>query len=479
MDTGQTALDAGRFDLNRFLLVFKRAEVERDFAARSYANSIFFIRFYLVAGMVLYAAFGVLDVMIGEQYRPILWLIRYGFAVPTMLGVFCLSYLPGFRSFVQLAVATAMGAAGMGILLMVSVLPPPFNSQYYAGLIMVVIYCGSLLGLRFAYSLFITLSIVICYQAVSLWINPIAATDYVLNNFFLGMSTGVGLFCSYILETHIRNNYVAQKIIEEKNSTMRVLLDEAEAANRAKSDFLATMSHELRTPLNAIIGFSEMISRQYLGPVGSAKYVEYATDINDSGQHLLSIISDILDLAKAEAGKLDLNETEFDLGGVVKSTLKMFQQKADENRVSLEFSSDCRHFLVKGDERLLRQVALNLVSNAMKFTPTGGRVSILVVVNPIDGVQLSVQDTGIGIAKENLERVLRPFEQVESSLARTHGGTGLGLPYSKKVIEIHGGSLSLESAVNRGTTVRVRLPASRVFAGKAPGVAQPTLKVFG
>ena len=462
--------------MNRFLLVFKCAEVERDFSARSYANSIFFIRVYLIAGVVLYAAFGALDVLIGEEYRPTLWLIRYGFAVPTMLGVFCASFLAGFRAYVQLAVAVAMGAAGVGILLMVSVLPPPFGSQYYAGLIMVVIYCGSLLGLRFMYSLFITLFIVVCYQAVSLWFNPIPSTDYILNNFFLGMATGVGLFCSYILETHIRNNYIAQKIIEEKNGTMQVLLDEAEAANRAKSDFLANMSHELRTPLNAIIGFSEMIRQQYLGPVGSAKYIEYATDINDSGQHLLSIISDILDLAKAESGKLDLNESTFELGEVIKSTLKMFQHKAEESSIDLTFLAQDEGLVVKGDERLIRQVALNLISNAMKFTPPGGRIVVSAHVSFRDGARFQVKDTGIGIAKEHLDRVLRPFEQVESAHSRTHGGTGLGLPYSKKIIEIHGGTLTLDSALNHGTTVRVQLPSNRIQSAGAPMTASGTMK---
>jgi len=476
LNAGAKLVGEGRFDLNRILLVFKEAEVERDFSARSYATSIFFIRLFLIAAVVLYSAFGILDALISEEYRPLLWLIRFGFAVPTMIVILALSFVRGFERWVQPALSAAMGAGGVGVLLMVSVLPPPFSSQYYAGLIMVVIYSGSLLGLRFSYSLFITLSIVSCYQAISLWVNPIPMSDYVSNNFFLGMATGVGLFCSYILETHIRNNYVAQKIIEEKNGAMQILLDEAEAANRAKSDFLATMSHELRTPLNAIIGFSEMIRREYMGPVGSPKYIEYAADINDSGQHLLSIISDILDLAKAEAGKLELNESRFDLGDVIKSTLKMFQQKAAEENVTLDFLASQTGEMVEGDERLLRQVALNLISNSMKFTPSGGRVTISVNVSPRDGVFLRVQDTGIGIAKENIERVLRPFEQVESSLARTHGGTGLGLPYSKKVIEIHGGSLVLESALNRGTTVTVRLPARRVIAN-APAMAEPRAMV--
>lgn len=455
-------MGAGRFNLNRMLLIFKDAEVERDFSARSFATSIVFIRIYLIAAVVLYSMFGLLDALIGDRYLQTLWAIRYLFAVPIMVIVLALSYTKSFERYVQPALTAAMGAGGLGVLLMVAVLPAPFNSQYYAGLIMVVIYSGSLLGLRFSYSLFVTLSIVACYQVVSLYVNPIPTSDYVSNNFFLTMATGVGLFCSYILETQIRNNYIAQKIIEEKNVAVQALLDEAEAANKAKSEFLATMSHELRTPLNAIIGFSEMIRQEYLGPVGTRKYVEYATDINDSGQHLLSIISDILDLAKAESGKLELNETRFDIAGVVQSTLKMFQQKADESRISLDYRAQTNGLEILGDERLIRQVGLNLISNAMKFTPGHGRVSISVDVNETCGITIRVKDTGIGIATENLERVLRPFEQVESSLARSHGGTGLGLPYSKKIVEVHGGSLTLESALNQGTVVTVRLPMSRV-----------------
>ena len=474
--SAQEKWENGRFDINRILLRFKDAEVERDFSARSFASSIFFIRLYLLAAAVLYSAFGILDALISEEYRSMLWSIRYGFAVPIMAVIFVLSFTRSFERYVQPALAAAMCAGGMGVVLMVSVLPAPFNSQYYAGLIMVVIYSGSLLGLRFSYSLFITLSIVACYQVVSLYINPIPASDYVSNNFFLGMATGVGLFCSYILETHIRSNYIAQKIIEEKNGTMQVLLDEAEAANRAKSDFLANMSHELRTPLNAIIGFSEMIRQQYLGPVGSAKYIEYATDINDSGQHLLSIISDILDLAKAEAGKLDLNESTFEFGEVIKSTLKMFQHKAEESSIDLTFLAQDEGLVVKGDERLIRQVALNLISNAMKFTPPGGRIVVSAHVSFRDGARFQVKDTGIGIAKENLDRVLRPFEQVESAHARTHGGTGLGLPYSKKIIEIHGGTLTLDSALNHGTTVRFLLPSNRIQAAGAPVTASGTMK---
>lgn len=468
---------ARRFDVNRLLLIFKDPEVERDFSDRSFVASLPFIRLYLCAAFVLYAAFGFLDSIVGADELTKLYVIRYGFVVPVMLLVFGLSWHKRFGEFVQPALAIAMGAAGFGVVLMTAVLSAPLNSQYYAGLIMVVIYCGSLLGLRFAYSLIVTIGICASYQVVSLYVNPISAHDYLANNFFLGMATGVGVFSSYILETHIRNNYVAQKIIEHKNDVMRALLDEAEAANRAKSEFLAVMSHELRTPLNAILGFSEMFIQQMMGPLGSPKYSEYAGDIHDAGKHLLAIINDILDLAKAESGKLELAEESTDLNEIMDATLRMCQHKAIEGRVEIEYERDDHASQVVVDPRLFRQVALNLVSNAVKFTPSGGRVSISMHVSQTAGVTLLVKDTGIGIAAKDIDRVLRPFEQVESALSRRHGGTGLGLPYSKKVIEIHGGKLILSSQIGVGTTVRVELPASRVTAAEKPTAQAAALRI--
>jgi two-component system cell cycle sensor histidine kinase PleC len=465
---------AKRFELNRLLLLFRDAEVERDFSDRLFVTSLPFIRLYLCAAVLLYAAFGFLDSIVGADEVGKLWTIRYGFAVPIMAIVFIASFLESFRNYVQPALALAMGAAGFGVVLMTSVLSAPLNSQYYAGLIMVVIYCGSLLGLRFAYSLMVTIGICASYQVVSLFINPIDAHDYLSNNFFLGMATGVGIFSSYILETHIRNNYVAQKIIEHKNDVMRALLDEAEAANRAKSEFLAVMSHELRTPLNAILGFSEIFMQQMMGPLGSPKYMEYAGDIHDSGKHLLAIINDILDLAKAESGKLELSEAATNLNEIMEATLRMCQHKAIEGRVDLIYDGNDAMPLVNVDPRLFRQVALNLVSNAVKFTPSGGRVTIAMNITQANGVLLTVKDTGIGIAAKDIDRVLRPFEQVESALSRRHGGTGLGLPYSKKVVEIHGGRLVLSSQVGTGTTVRVELPTSRVCPPGTTAPAKPS-----
>jgi signal transduction histidine kinase len=451
-----------RFAMSKLLLYFRDPEVERDFTARSLQTALPFVRIYLASGCALYLAFGILDAAISGDQLATVWTIRYGFVCPILIGIFCMTFMRDFARFAQLALGMTMVTAGAGILAMTAVLSPPLNAQYYAGLIMVVVYCGSLIGLRFFYSTAITASMFLTYQVVSLAINPISAGDYLNNNFFLFMATCTGMFSSYMLETHIRGNYVARKIIEEKNVTMKDLLDEAEAANRAKSEFLAVMSHELRTPLNAILGFSELFKQQIMGPLGSPKYVEYANDIHNSGTHLLAIINDILDLAKAESGKIDLVETTFDIKDAIETTVRMCRPKAAESKIELLVTHLPDKVQLVGDERLLRQVALNLLTNAIKFTFPGGRVEIAVHTSHNDGFVLTIKDTGIGIPEQDLDRVLRPFEQVESALARQHGGTGLGLPYSKKIIEIHGGTLTLTSQVDVGTTVRVELPPSRV-----------------
>jgi signal transduction histidine kinase len=302
----------------------------------------------------------------------------------------------------------------------------------------------------------------IAYQGVGSWINPIPVPFFISNDFFLAMATGVGLFSGYIQELYIRKSYVGHKTVEEKNKLVSEALIEAVRANKSKSEFLATMSHELRTPLNAIIGFSDIIRRELYGPLGNGKYTEYARDINESGSHLLSIINDILDLAKAESGKLDLNEQEFDVTDTLEACVRMCRGRAEVNRVELIFFGGQSEIRVVADERLLLQIVANLITNAIKFTPEGGTVRLYVSASFQKGILLKVADTGIGIAPENIERVLRPFEQVETSYSRRHSGSGLGLPYAKRLTELHGGELKIESELGKGTIASVTLPASRL-----------------
>ncbi|MEN5146232.1 cache domain-containing sensor histidine kinase [Brevundimonas diminuta] len=236
-----------------------------------------------------------------------------------------------------------------------------------------------------------------------------------------------------------------------------VAMTRAEAANQAKSEFLANMSHELRTPLNAINGFSEIMASEMFGPLGDPRYKGYAADIHGSGQHLLSLINDILDMAKIEAGKLTLHYEPMALDILCAEAVRLMRGKAQESHLRLTL--DCPEDLhIEADQRGLKQVLLNLISNAVKFTPEGGAVAVRVAPRDADTVRVSVMDTGIGIAAKDLERLARPFEQVEGQHSKSTQGTGLGLALTKSLIELHGGDMTIESEPGRGTIVWFDLP---------------------
>jgi two-component system cell cycle sensor histidine kinase PleC len=230
----------------------------------------------------------------------------------------------------------------------------------------------------------------------------------------------------------------------------------AEEANQAKSKFLANMSHELRTPLNAIIGFSEIMESGMFGPLGADKYQEYCKDIHSSGEYLLDVINDVLDMAKIEAGRIRLDFEDLALDPLLNEAMRVVSARARDKQLALtaRVSPDLS---LRADRRALKQIVLNLLSNAVKFTPAGGQVTVRArAVNQC--IVLGIADTGIGIAPEALQRLGRPFEQVESQLTKSHQGSGLGLAISKSLVELHGGRMSIRSTVGRGTMVLVRLP---------------------
>ena len=250
---------------------------------------------------------------------------------------------------------------------------------------------------------------------------------------------------------------------------MRDARDQAMAADKTKSEFLAAMSHELRTPLNAIIGFSEIIKSETFGPVGSVKYHEYSRDIHGAGLHLLSLISDILDLAKVEAKMDELHEAEIDIAENLQASLSMVRQRAEHADVAIELEIPDRLPALRADSRKLKQILVNLLSNAVKFTDAGGEVTLRVWCGKDEGHVFQVVDTGIGIAPEDIPRALGRFVQIDPGLARQHEGTGLGLPLTKALVELHGGVLDLQSELGEGTTVTVRFPAERIIFEAATG----------
>jgi signal transduction histidine kinase len=241
-----------------------------------------------------------------------------------------------------------------------------------------------------------------------------------------------------------------------KNADLADALDRAEAASKAKSDFLANISHELRTPLNAIIGFSELIRSEAFGPIGNDRYREYAADVHESAQHLLTMINDVLDLSKAESGHIDVRIEPVEVGSVVEASTRMMQTLANEKNVAMELALPDALPVVRTDEGRLRQVLLNILSNAVKFTPAEGRVRVSVEAS--DSMVIAIEDTGIGVAARDLPKVMAPFGRGETSWSRQYEGTGLGLPLSKRIMEALGGALELDSEVGVGTRVRLWLP---------------------
>ena len=254
----------------------------------------------------------------------------------------------------------------------------------------------------------------------------------------------------------------AEKIItgqHDANVALEAQASAAETENENKSQFLASISHELRTPLNAIIGFSEIIRNETMGKIENEQYRDYIKDIHNSGVHLLSLINDILDYSKAEAGKLDFVKEQVDITKLIQSSMRLISPRAEHARVSLISEIPKEHYLLYADGKKVKQVLLNLLSNAVKFTPEGGHITITLWQDLLENsISVEVKDSGIGIAPKDISKALAPFGQVDSALSRKYEGTGLGLPLTKKFVEIMGGTFQIASEEGKGTTIRFSLP---------------------
>ncbi len=261
---------------------------------------------------------------------------------------------------------------------------------------------------------------------------------------------------------HLRRRVALQLENARLARNLKDAVGDAQQKSQAKSQFLANMSHELRTPLNAIIGFSEVMTNKVYGPLGDDRYAEYMEDIKKSGEHLLQLISDILDLSKIEAGQIGLHEAEIDVASVCAECIQLMENKAGQKGIDLRFAPDGRTHHLKVDPTKFRQIVINLVTNAIKYTPAGGRVILSEEVSSLGTFVLRVSDTGVGMKADDIPRAMAPFVQLGGDNGSVDPGAGLGLPLVKELVELHEGALQIDSAVGQGTTVTVTLPENRV-----------------
>lgn len=436
--------------------------VESAYNDAAVARSLVVMRLSIFSAVVIYACFSILDYYVIPEVFGTALFIRFCVAIPIFLITLGLTYTKYYSIVAQPGAAFCMLASGISIIVMTAIANEPGNYLYYAGLTPLIIFCCCLPPTRFLYATSVTAFLVITYHISAIWVNPIPFLILMANDFFLLTAAGMGVFAAYFQELAQRRDFINMMMLDEERVKSDELAEKAQAANHSKSEFLAIMSHELRTPLNAIIGFSEILEKEMFGPLGQDRYKEYSKDINVSGQHLLSIINDILDLSKAEAGKLILQDEEVSIVDTVNSTLRIIRDHAAERGVRLAFDVPAHDYQMIGDPRLLAQVFLNLFSNAVKFTHKGGSVAISFEEVKNGSLRVRIKDTGIGIDPENIEKVFAPFVQIENSMSRNYEGTGLGLPLTKNIMELHNGSITLDSRLGEGTVAIVEIPKERL-----------------
>lgn len=287
-------------------------------------------------------------------------------------------------------------------------------------------------------------------------------------------SVANALFTTATLELSQKRRFQVTTVMDitlrkQMEETLRHAKDQADSANRAKSTFLANMSHELRTPLNAIIGFSEMMIKETFGALGHDKYKEYLDDVHNSAQHLLEIINEVLDMSKIEAGRVELDESEVDLRASIESVIRMMASRAFGVNVTLHYDLPETLPNLFADPRLIRQIFINLITNAVKFSESGDKVHVSAYTLDDGRMQVNIEDEGVGIPKERIKQALEPFGQIIDQAENSgHEGTGLGLPLAKAMVELHDGVLNLESEIGRGTKVFITFPAYRIIARKEP-----------
>jgi two-component system cell cycle sensor histidine kinase PleC len=456
------------FAINYFTLSFKDATQEKAFLRHTLLEYLPVVRFLLFVAILLFLIVGAIDPYVMPNKYHIIWLVR-AVAISIFILLIFLSYRKNFIIKAQKVLITCYITTCSSMVLMIMVGESPGKELYYAGLIQVFLY-SSMLRVKFLYALRTISMSMLIYFILCQQLKPFEGINIGIilnNNYFLIGSALMGITIHYIQEFYQRQNFVQKTQLQEAKLSAVAARDlteelyiEARSANEAKQQFLVVMNHELRTPLNAIIGFATMMASGYLGD-NKEKYAEYSKDIMNSGNHLSEVINEILEFSKASSGILEMNEELFDLQEIIDFVLKMISLRAAQQGLRLEFEKPEDPVYIRADRRLLTQALANIVTNAVKFTPTSGTITVSLNETKTD-ICINVTDTGVGIAPENIERALTPFMQIENAFSRHNEGMGLGLSIVVKIVEKHGGRFILKSALGEGTTATICLPLSRL-----------------
>jgi signal transduction histidine kinase len=378
----------------------------------------------------------------------------------------------------NISVFEVVGIASISLFIGVIILTPLHENLPWAVspslLVFCIVWAAIRTNLFITFSLGMFISIFVTFATVTGYgpfsyvqdaaLNVLAVQEFLVSisilALFLGFTSTKLRQLNIFLE---EQNADLEIVVAERTKELRSITNSVQKASRAKSDFLAHMSHELRAPLNSIIGFSEAILSGIHGKISNEKHLEYVGDIHTSGQHLLSLINDVLDLSKIEAGELELVESNIDLSEALDDCVRMIKGQNDAQTLSIQYERSDGILRLRGDERRVRQIVLNLLSNAVKYSVAGGEVNLSVRTGGDNSLSIIVSDTGMGIAEGEIAIVLEPFGQARKDSKDTHEGTGLGLSLSKQLAQLHGGSLTLESKVGEGTIVTVRFPTERTL----------------
>ena len=441
---------------------FADAVMEREFQQAEGPSAIVYARFALGLAAVLFASFGITDWLFAPN-APMMSAIR-GASILVLLLAFVATYVPGMQSRHQLVTQVGALSVGVGYIGVVALAPPQLLPLYLDCVILIII--GVFVVLRMG-TLRASLSVLLVMALLDvtyLYVGLGSQEDFVVYQLIMISAFAIGFFSNYIYERQRRITYLGRRAAEQQAARLEQALRraaeaqmQAEQAARVKSDFVAHVSHELRTPLNAVIGFGEVLERQIFGPLGHRKYAEYARDIRESGQHLLSLINDVLDLSKVEAGRMELHRELLAPHELARASLVLVSGLSHlrGTRIEVDVAQDLPP--VYGDARAIKQMLVNLLSNALKFSPPGGAIRIGAEAGERI-VRFVISDNGPGMTAAQVQIAMTPFGQVSGMVADSERGTGLGLALANSLAELHGAPLQLDSEPGRGTRAIITLP---------------------